>query len=214
MRESCFFCWPLLTSRYSHIYIPLPSYKCFWSLLMLLHPVLSAWAALISLQVDHLLHNTSIRAVCNPPPSPSPRHRQVSLITLIKWLFSILLAFWGAGRDDGYESRTIILKSSQWTRDVVPLLFFCWLFFFSAQTTFCGAFSCSQTLKLYICLWYLFIKAVLSAHDTVAQKNFDPVLPPLPEDLDDDLEEESVKIVRLVKNKEPLVRQNKSPFLM
>lgn len=47
---------------------------------------------------------------------------------------------------------------------------------------------------------------MLSAHDTVAQKNFDPVLPPLPEDLDDDLEEESVKIVRLVKNKEPLVR--------
>uniref|UniRef100_A0A8C4GTW3 MAGUK p55 scaffold protein 3b n=1 Tax=Dicentrarchus labrax TaxID=13489 RepID=A0A8C4GTW3_DICLA len=47
-------------------------------------------------------------------------------------------------------------------------------------------------------------KAVLAAHDTVAQKNFDPVLPPLPEDLDDDLEEESVKIVRLVKNKEPL----------
>uniref|UniRef100_A0A672J874 Membrane protein, palmitoylated 3b (MAGUK p55 subfamily member 3) n=1 Tax=Salarias fasciatus TaxID=181472 RepID=A0A672J874_SALFA len=48
------------------------------------------------------------------------------------------------------------------------------------------------------------IKAVLSAHDTVAQKKFDPVLPPLPEDVDDDLEEESVKIVRLVKNKEPL----------
>uniref|UniRef100_A0A4W6FJP6 MAGUK p55 scaffold protein 3 n=1 Tax=Lates calcarifer TaxID=8187 RepID=A0A4W6FJP6_LATCA len=36
------------------------------------------------------------------------------------------------------------------------------------------------------------LKAVLSVHDTVAQKNFDP------------LEEESVKIVRLVKNKEPL----------
>ncbi|XP_072229123.1 MAGUK p55 subfamily member 3-like isoform X1 [Leuresthes tenuis] len=48
------------------------------------------------------------------------------------------------------------------------------------------------------------LKAVLSAHDIVAQKKFDPVLPPLPEDLDDDLEEESVKIVRLVKNKEPL----------
>ncbi|KAM6964570.1 MAGUK p55 subfamily member 3-like isoform 2-T2 [Tautogolabrus adspersus] len=48
------------------------------------------------------------------------------------------------------------------------------------------------------------LKAVLSAHDTVAQKNFDPKLPPLPDDLDDDLEEESVKIVRLVKNKEPL----------
>ena len=51
------------------------------------------------------------------------------------------------------------------------------------------------------------MQAVLSAHDIVAQKNFDPVLPPLPEDLDDDLEEESVKIVRLVKNKEPLVRR-------
>ncbi|KAM9425857.1 MAGUK p55 subfamily member 3-like [Pholidichthys leucotaenia] len=48
------------------------------------------------------------------------------------------------------------------------------------------------------------LRAVLSAHDTVAQKKFDPVLPPLPDDLDDDLEEESVKIVRLVKNKEPL----------
>lgn len=48
---------------------------------------------------------------------------------------------------------------------------------------------------------------MLSAHDTVAQKNFDPVLPPLPEDVDNDLKEESVKIVRLVKNKEPLVRK-------
>ncbi|XP_051530690.1 MAGUK p55 subfamily member 3-like isoform X2 [Myxocyprinus asiaticus] len=48
------------------------------------------------------------------------------------------------------------------------------------------------------------VKAVLTVHDTVAQKNFDPMLPPLPDDLDDELEEESVKIVRLVKNKEPL----------
>uniref|UniRef100_A0A6Q2Y751 Membrane protein, palmitoylated 3b (MAGUK p55 subfamily member 3) n=1 Tax=Esox lucius TaxID=8010 RepID=A0A6Q2Y751_ESOLU len=48
------------------------------------------------------------------------------------------------------------------------------------------------------------LTAILEAHDTVAQKNFDPVLPPLPEDVDDELEEESVKIVRLVKNKEPL----------
>ncbi|XP_056326189.1 MAGUK p55 subfamily member 3 isoform X2 [Danio aesculapii] len=48
------------------------------------------------------------------------------------------------------------------------------------------------------------VKAVLTVHDTVAQKNFEPVLPPLPNDLEDELEEESVKIVRLVKNKEPL----------
>lgn len=31
------------------------------------------------------------------------------------------------------------------------------------------------------------------------------MLPPLPDDFEDELEEESVKIVRLVKNKEPLV---------
>ncbi|XP_047214464.1 MAGUK p55 subfamily member 3-like isoform X8 [Girardinichthys multiradiatus] len=48
------------------------------------------------------------------------------------------------------------------------------------------------------------LKAVLSVHDTVAQKNFDPVLLPLPDDFEDELDEESVKIVRLVKNKEPL----------
>lgn len=46
-------------------------------------------------------------------------------------------------------------------------------------------------------------------HDTVAQKNFDPVLPPLPDDFEDELEEESVKIVRLVKNKEPLVSRGR-----
>lgn len=45
-------------------------------------------------------------------------------------------------------------------------------------------------------------------HDTVAQKNFDPVLPPMPDDFEDELEEESVKIVRLVKNKEPLVSRD------
>ncbi|KAI4533647.1 hypothetical protein MG293_016666 [Ovis ammon polii] len=48
------------------------------------------------------------------------------------------------------------------------------------------------------------MKAMLMVHDTVAQKNFDPVLPPLPDNIDEDFDEESVKIVRLVKNKEPL----------
>ncbi|KAM4828757.1 MAGUK p55 subfamily member 7 isoform 2-T5 [Thomomys bottae] len=46
------------------------------------------------------------------------------------------------------------------------------------------------------------VKALLSVHDTVAQKNYDPVLPPMPEDIDE--EEDSVKIIRLVKNREPL----------
>uniref|UniRef100_UPI00398ED7B7 MAGUK p55 subfamily member 3-like n=1 Tax=Pristiophorus japonicus TaxID=55135 RepID=UPI00398ED7B7 len=48
------------------------------------------------------------------------------------------------------------------------------------------------------------VQAVLSAHDTVARKAFDPVLPPMPDDLEVEEEEESMKIVRLVKNKEPL----------
>ncbi|XP_078080596.1 MAGUK p55 subfamily member 3-like [Mustelus asterias] len=48
------------------------------------------------------------------------------------------------------------------------------------------------------------LQAVLSAHDTVARKAFDPVLPPMPDDLEVEEEEESMKIVRLVKNKEPL----------
>uniref|UniRef100_A0A8B9JEH3 Membrane protein, palmitoylated 7a (MAGUK p55 subfamily member 7) n=1 Tax=Astyanax mexicanus TaxID=7994 RepID=A0A8B9JEH3_ASTMX len=45
--------------------------------------------------------------------------------------------------------------------------------------------------------------SLLSVHDTVAQKSYEPELPPLPDDIDDD--EDSVKIIRLVKNKEPLV---------
>ncbi|XP_010793788.1 MAGUK p55 subfamily member 7 [Notothenia coriiceps] len=47
-----------------------------------------------------------------------------------------------------------------------------------------------------------FEESLLSVHDTIAQKSYDPELPPLPEDIDDD--EDSVKIIRLVKNKEPL----------
>nr|XP_016849761.1 PREDICTED: MAGUK p55 subfamily member 7 isoform X3 [Anolis carolinensis] len=46
------------------------------------------------------------------------------------------------------------------------------------------------------------LKALLSVHDTVAQKNYDPILPPMPDNIDDD--EDSVKIIRLVKNREPL----------
>ncbi|KAJ6654811.1 hypothetical protein lerEdw1_006500 [Lerista edwardsae] len=55
---------------------------------------------------------------------------------------------------------------------------------------------------------------MLAVHDTVAQKNFDPVLPPLPENIDDDFDEESVKIVRLVKNKEPLVCLYNAEYIM
>lgn len=81
----------------------------------------------------------------------------------------------------------------------------------SALTAGCNFISeavCAESGRLlsqpqHIC--FMSHQAVLSVHDTVAQKNFDPVLPPLPDDFEDELEEESVKIVRLVKNKEPLV---------
>lgn len=53
-----------------------------------------------------------------------------------------------------------------------------------------------------VCLFS--IKALLSAHDTIALKDYEPVLPPMPEDLLDD--EEATRIVCLVKNKQPLVR--------
>ncbi|XP_076854594.1 MAGUK p55 subfamily member 7 [Brachyhypopomus gauderio] len=47
-----------------------------------------------------------------------------------------------------------------------------------------------------------YIQSLLLVHDTVAQKTYEPQLPPLPDDIDDD--EDSVKIIRLVKSKEPL----------
>ncbi|KAM3917431.1 MAGUK p55 subfamily member 4 [Leptodactylus fuscus] len=45
-------------------------------------------------------------------------------------------------------------------------------------------------------------KALLSAHDTVAQKDYEPILPPLPENIPEN--EEAMRIVCLVKNKQPL----------
>ncbi|NWX24090.1 MPP4 protein, partial [Aegotheles bennettii] len=44
--------------------------------------------------------------------------------------------------------------------------------------------------------------ALLCAHDTVAQKDFEPVLPPLPDNIPEN--EEAMRIVCLVKNNQPL----------
>ncbi|XP_055359687.1 MAGUK p55 subfamily member 7-like isoform X3 [Betta splendens] len=46
-------------------------------------------------------------------------------------------------------------------------------------------------------------KSLLSVHDAVAQKDFQPTLPPIPDDTLEE-EEDSVKLVSLVKTKEPL----------
>ncbi|KAJ8410133.1 hypothetical protein AAFF_G00211740 [Aldrovandia affinis] len=56
--------------------------------------------------------------------------------------------------------------------------------------------------ELYRLLRDANMQALLSAHDTVAQKDYDPVLPPLPDNLPED--EEAMRIVCLVKNKQPL----------
>ncbi|XP_051283737.1 MAGUK p55 subfamily member 4 [Dicentrarchus labrax] len=63
--------------------------------------------------------------------------------------------------------------------------------------------SCSEEAKeLYRLLRQPHLQALLSAHDTVAQKDYEPVLPPMPDELPDD--EEATRIVCLVKNKQPL----------
>ncbi|KAM9835755.1 MAGUK p55 subfamily member 4 [Aulostomus maculatus] len=63
--------------------------------------------------------------------------------------------------------------------------------------------GCSEDAKeLYRLLRQPHLQALLSAHDTVAQKDYEPVLPPMPDDVPDD--EEATRIVCLVKNKQPL----------
>nr|XP_043906757.1 uncharacterized protein mpp4b isoform X2 [Solea senegalensis] len=63
--------------------------------------------------------------------------------------------------------------------------------------------GCSEEAReLYRLLRQPHLQALLSAHDTVAQRDFEPVLPPMPDDLPDD--EEATRIVCLVKNKQPL----------
>nr|XP_015214820.1 PREDICTED: MAGUK p55 subfamily member 4 isoform X1 [Lepisosteus oculatus] len=62
--------------------------------------------------------------------------------------------------------------------------------------------SSPDARELLILLRNPHMQAVLSAHDTVAQKDFEPVLPPLPDNIPE--EEEAMRIVCLVKNKQPL----------
>jgi len=49
-------------------------------------------------------------------------------------------------------------------------------------------------------------QSLLYAHDAVAQKDFYPHLPEVPIEMDED--EETIKIVQLVKSNEPLVCQS------
>uniref|UniRef100_A0A8C9VSM9 MAGUK p55 scaffold protein 4 n=1 Tax=Scleropages formosus TaxID=113540 RepID=A0A8C9VSM9_SCLFO len=79
------------------------------------------------------------------------------------------------------------------------------------QTLLCSV-RCSKSVlaatpspearELYRLLRDPHLQAFLSAHDTVARKDYEPMLPPLPDSLPDD--EEAVRIVCLVKNNQPL----------
>lgn len=55
-----------------------------------------------------------------------------------------------------------------------------------------------------IFLLCVLFQSLLRTHDSVAKRDFEPALPPLPDDAMEE-DEESVKIVSLVKAKEPLV---------
>ncbi|KAM6945749.1 MAGUK p55 subfamily member 4 [Aplochiton taeniatus] len=59
-----------------------------------------------------------------------------------------------------------------------------------------------QARELYSLLRQPHLQALLSAHDTVAQKDYEPSLPPMPEEVPDD--EEATRTVCLVKNKQTL----------
>ncbi|KAM8749699.1 MAGUK p55 subfamily member 4-like isoform 1-T1 [Acanthopagrus schlegelii] len=60
----------------------------------------------------------------------------------------------------------------------------------------------AEARELYSLLNSPHIQALLSSHDSVAQLDYGPVLPPLPDEMPDD--EEAMRIVCLVKNNQPL----------
>uniref|UniRef100_G3PQC1 MAGUK p55 scaffold protein 4b n=1 Tax=Gasterosteus aculeatus aculeatus TaxID=481459 RepID=G3PQC1_GASAC len=63
-------------------------------------------------------------------------------------------------------------------------------------------YASGLSLQVETHLISVLLQALLSAHDTVAQKDYEPVLPPMPDKLPDD--EEATRIICLVKNKQPL----------
>ncbi|CAJ1078551.1 LOW QUALITY PROTEIN: MAGUK p55 subfamily member 4-like [Xyrichtys novacula] len=60
----------------------------------------------------------------------------------------------------------------------------------------------AEARELYTLLSSPHIQALLSSHDSVAQSDYGPVLPPLPDEMPED--EEAMRIVCLVKNNQPL----------
>uniref|UniRef100_A0A8C8DIS3 MAGUK p55 scaffold protein 4, like n=1 Tax=Oryzias sinensis TaxID=183150 RepID=A0A8C8DIS3_9TELE len=98
------------------------------------------------------------------------------------------------------QSKMSLVCSLSWCPDCVCfVLGFCEQLLIDIKSLPC----CSEEAKeLYHLLRQPHLQALLSAHDTVAQKDYEPVLPPMPEDLPED--EEATRTVCLVKNKQPL----------
>lgn len=61
----------------------------------------------------------------------------------------------------------------------------------------------NECRELFLLLQKPHVQGVLCAHDAVAQKDYHPRLPEIPLEVDED--EETIKIVQLVKSSEPLV---------
>lgn len=79
--------------------------------------------------------------------------------------------------------------------------------------TSCKSLTFRCVLRIYTFVHCIFqssllfrLQSVLCAHDAIAQKDFYPHLPEIPIEVDED--EETVKIVQLVKNSEPLVSES------
>lgn len=82
---------------------------------------------------------------------------------------------------------------------------FCF-FFFRFDVFFCVFTNLSfpnKTEKLTKQCFCFSTQSLLATHDAIAQKDFYPHLPEIPIEVDED--EETVKIVQLVKSNEPLV---------
>ncbi|XP_042338283.1 MAGUK p55 subfamily member 4-like [Plectropomus leopardus] len=60
----------------------------------------------------------------------------------------------------------------------------------------------AEVRELFSLLSSPHVQALLSSHDSVAQSDYGPVLPPLPDEMPED--EEAMRIVCLVKNNQPL----------
>uniref|UniRef100_A0A669EWS8 MAGUK p55 scaffold protein 7a n=1 Tax=Oreochromis niloticus TaxID=8128 RepID=A0A669EWS8_ORENI len=100
------------------------------------------------------------------------------------------------------ECSHALLKKRSMLNGRAHLCEHCVLDFFQVSDELEGKSASQDVKELLKLLANPHVKSLLSVHDAVAQKKYDPELPPLPEDIDDD--EDSVKIIRLVKNKEPL----------